>query len=176
MPPTRLSPPSAVSGRWHTLGCAVLLALAGVAGGVAIAAVLEPFRMLQLNSVFSRWEAPVEPSALVLAALGITAGAAAIFARSRPGRTAAGTPIWLAGAGIGLAVAAAMWAEPDAVGMTLDPVFGEHEAWRLGDWLVYRIPVWLPVAFLLGAASLGRLALARRATPATEPAAQLSAS
>lgn len=52
-----------------------------------------------------------------------------------------------------------MWAAPDAVGVAVDPVFHEDEAWRIGAWIMYAGIWWLPGIFIaLGLTSvIGRL-------------------
>lgn len=60
---------------------------------------------------------------------------------------------------IPLSLSLPMWAAPDAVGVAVDPVFHEDEAWRIGAWIMYAGIWWLPGIFIaLGLTSvIGRL-------------------
>lgn len=143
-----------------TLIAGVLSLAAASVIGFAIGGLFEQFRIMSLNSVFSTWETaiPVEARGwgLPVGILGslITISQYAKWNHRYTGRQdgfaiVGPLTIVLAGLAIGTWVATTMWTTPDAVGVAVDPTFGEDEAWDAGAWILYAAQWWLPGLFAL---------------------------
>lgn len=144
---------------------ALLVVVTGAIAGYAVAVFLDQFRIMELNSVFSSWDSDLDPMTLAwVAPLGVFAS---IFAWSlyadasrrylgRPGFSVVGPlTLWLVGAALGVWCGCANWTDPDAVGIAVDPAFGDDETWGFGAWTFYWAQLWLPaLVALLALASL----------------------
>ncbi|QVQ51960.1 hypothetical protein J4H86_25000 [Spiractinospora alimapuensis] len=166
---------------WGLGGCAA----AGLLG-LGIGGIVDQVRIVLLNSVFSSWDAGV-PVALRAAAipLGILGSILCFgqYAKWNHRFTRRAThfafigpaSLVLIGLAVGTWAATTMWAEPDTVGIAVDPTFHNDEAWGVGAWVMYSAQWWLPGLFVLlgGLSLIGRLASNRHRTRNATLAAEL---
>ncbi|WP_029608147.1 hypothetical protein [Leucobacter chromiiresistens] len=158
-----------------TICFGVLALAAATVLGFAVGGVFEQLRVMSINSVFGSWETetPIAFRAwgLPLGILGliVTLGLYGTWNHRYSGRSdffviVGPLTIVLAGLTVGTWLASTMWAAPDAVGVAVDPVFGQNETWGIGAWALYAGTWWLPGLFaLLTVLSLiGRVLAARR--------------
>ncbi|MFZ6991321.1 hypothetical protein ACO0E1_05475 [Curtobacterium sp. RRHDQ66] len=155
-----------------TIVWAVLLLGVGVVVGFALGSVLEAFRDMTVNSVFSDTPDPEHPWwAMPVAVLGsiVAFGMYSTWNHRWSGRASefvgvGPVSIWLVGAAAGLWwTTSTQWAPVDQVGTAVDPVFGRDEPWGVGGWIWYTAAWWIPglVSALAVAALIGG-AVARR--------------
>ncbi|GLU89621.1 DUF3592 domain-containing protein [Agromyces sp. NBRC 114283] len=162
---------------------ALLLVATSAVIGYSFAGILDTFRLMQLNSVFSNWESQMPDTTFGLP-IGIfaTIAAWALYAKWNHRFTGDTTrfvgvgplTLVLLGLAIGLWLGCSAWTAPDQPGTRIDPTFGEHEAWGAGAWIFYAAQWWLPAlvgvlavaAYFAGVAgrrrSAGRTALIER--------------
>ncbi|MGO3885426.1 MAG: hypothetical protein ACTJHU_03930 [Mycetocola sp.] len=147
------------------------IALIGTGAIVArgLISVADVFRIMNLNSVFAWDETPDAPMPWLLVG-GIFAGLIAAHwyqqsaTRAASGTTPAVRPFSLQALGFtGTSVWAACgdagwWRAPSAIGVAVDPSFGNDEPWGPVEWVFYALPTVLAVA----AAVLTVLTLALR--------------
>jgi hypothetical protein len=144
------------------------LVAAGVLGGYAMASFLDPFRVMVLNSVYSGWESRMPPW-FATAFPAIVASTLAVWLHSWASRrylgrrgAAAGEPLvlWLIGFAAGSWFGGLSFTDPDAVGVSPDPVFDTSTRWGVGAWIVYHAWWWGPTlaTLLLPAVIVGRIA------------------
>lgn len=177
----------------RALTATILWGLAGFAAaaivGFGIGGFFDQVRIVSLNSVFSTWDGgipvAVRSTALPVGIIGsiITMGAYSAWNHRYTGRRTyyaflGPTSIVLLGLATGVLLSLPMWATPDAVGVAVDPVFHEDEAWGVGAWIMYAGIWWLPGIFIaLGLTSIiGRLRAQRFRRRSTDLAAELLAS
>lgn len=177
-------------GSGRALTAAILWALAGFAAaailGFGIGGFFDQVRVVSINSVFSTWDGgipvAVRSTALPVGILGcvISVGAYSAWNHRYTGRRTyyaiiGPASIVLLGLATGVLVSLPMWAVPDAVGVSVDPVFHQDEAWDVGAWIMYAGIWWLPGIFLaLALASIvGRLRAQRLRRRNADLAAEL---
>ncbi|WBU37398.1 DUF3592 domain-containing protein [Homoserinibacter sp. YIM 151385] len=161
----------------------LLLLIAGAVFGLGFGSALDTFRIMSLNSVFAGWETSMPLGAassgmLIPAGVfgGIAAGAFYAYWNRRfaggPGLRLAGigpAPIALVGSAVGVSLAAAMWTEPFAVGVAVDPSFGNDEPWGAWEWIAYWAVYWVPaLAIVLAILVIALGASTRRAASGRE--------
>ena len=135
---------------------ALLLVATGALAAYALAGILDTFRLMELNSVFSNWNSEM-PGTTFLLPVGIVASIAAWALYAKWNHRFSGDAtrfvgvgpltLLLAGLAIGLWIGTASWTAPDQVGMQIDPTFGEDEVWGVGAWIFYAAQWWLPGLF-----------------------------
>lgn len=163
-PHARDATPSIVGQVVRLLG-GVLIAAGGAAGAITALLFLDTFRLMSIDSVFGTWESrqaveSVVPAIAVMAVctpLGATMRGLGPSGSGEARATAAGsTAIWLTGAAIAGWTLSGAWTPPDAVGIAVDPSFGDHAPWGWFEWVWYSLPWSLPaVASLAGVIALG---------------------
>ncbi|WP_295818332.1 hypothetical protein [uncultured Microbacterium sp.] len=180
-------------GSGRALTATIVWGLAGFAAaaivGFGIGGFFDQVRIVSLNSVFSTWDGgipvAVRSTALPVGIIGsiITMGAYSAWNHRYTGRRTyyaflGPASIVLLGLATGVLLSLPMWATPDAVGVAVDPVFHEDEAWGVGAWIMYAGIWWLPGIFIaLGLTSIiGRLRAQRFRRRNTDLAAELLAS
>lgn len=140
------------------LGLAALTTTALI--GFGIGGFVDQFRVMSLNSVFSTWDTAIpvwlRGWALPIGIVGsiIMLGAYGTWNHRYSGRTdgfafLGPLPIVLLGLTLGSWYATTLWTQPDAVGVAVDPTFGQNESWDAGAWIIYAAQWWLPGIFAL---------------------------
>ncbi|GAD34122.1 metal-dependent amidase/aminoacylase/carboxypeptidase [Microbacterium sp. TS-1] len=130
------------------------VAAAGVVG-FAIGGIFEQLRAVNVNSVFGTWDTGIPVAVrgwglpvgilLLLVCIGQYGKWNHRFSAREKGYAAIGPlTIILAGLAIGTWVATTMWIAPDAIGVAVDPTFGQNEPWGVGEWILYAGQWWLP--------------------------------
>jgi len=137
----------------------ILGATGAVVAGLGFGFMVNDLRDSALSSVFAETgtNVPAAAPALVVAVLGI-AGLpfGVVQLQAYRGRRDAGW--WALGVGVAcfaacVALSIAWWTEPLEVGVAVDPVFHDDEAWSAWGWVMYSSNLWLPVVlFALAAA------------------------
>ena len=143
-------------------GLALMLFAVGLAGtvmtGVGFGFFVSTMRDFSINSIFADTETDISamgPAMMV----GVFALGGLPFAvtqlRAYTGRRGAGW--WVFGLGLacfagGLSLSIPWWSQPLEVGVAVDPVFHEDEAWSVWGWVMYASVVWLPIAVFILAA------------------------
>ncbi|MFE6734346.1 hypothetical protein [Microbacterium sp. NPDC057650] len=134
-------------------GLGALLAMAVL--GFGAGGVLDQVRLVSVNSVFSDWETNIPVVVRDLAIpLGILATILCLGQYNKWNHRYTGRSdhfvilgpltIALIGLTLGVWTSTMLWVEPDAVGVVLDPKFGEDEPWDAGTWILYTAKWWLP--------------------------------
>jgi len=152
-----------LQGSGHALAATILWGLAGLAAaailGFGIGGFFDQLRIMSINSVFSDWDGGI-PVAVRSTALpvGILASIIALSAYSTWNHRYTGRATFYAllgpasivtlGLAAGVLISVPLWATPAAVGVAVDPVFHEDEAWGFGAWIMYAGIWWLPGIFL----------------------------
>ncbi|RKS86607.1 hypothetical protein DEU37_2261 [Microbacterium sp. AG790] len=174
----------------RALTATILWGLAGFAAatviGFGIGGFFDQVRVVSINSVFSTWDGgipvAVRSTALPVGIIGsiITMGVYSAWNHRYTGRRTyyaflGPASIVLLGLATGVLLSLPMWAMPHAVGVAVDPVFHEDEAWGFGAWIMYAGIWWLPGIFIaLGLTSIiGRLRAQRFRRRNTDLAAGL---
>lgn len=154
--------------------------------GFGIGGFVDQFRVMSINSVFSTWDTAIPiwlrswslPIGIV--ATIIMVGGYSTWNHRYSGRTdgyafLGPLPIVLAGLTLGSWYATTLWTAPDAVGIAIDPTFGQNENWDAGAWIMYAAQWWLPGIFALLTllTLLGRLGAQKRRRLNNELATQL---
>lgn len=156
--------------------------------GFGVGGFVDQFRVMSLNSVFSTWDTAIpvwlRSWSLPIGIVGsiIMVGAYGTWNHRYSGRTdgyafLGPLPIVLAGLTVGSWYATTLWTAPDAVGIAVDPTFGQNENWDAGAWIMYAAQWWLPGIFALLTllTLLGRLGAQKRRRLDHELAAHLLA-
>lgn len=191
-PPAGAGPATAA-----TVVSAALCVVAAGAIGFALGGVFDQLRATVLNSVFGNddstippavrgWMLPLGILAVIIAAMQYETWrirrADAVQARDAgadgAGPSLARTLIIL-GVTLGFCVSALLWTSPDAIGVAVDPSFGDDESWGAGAWVLVTGQWWAPALLIaLSAWSIRedlRARRSRRAARRRAAAAMLSA-
>lgn len=149
----------------------LVLVVTGAVVGFGFASFLDTFRLMELNSVFSTWESEMSPPFIWLP-VGIIASIVAWSLYSTWNHRFSGDASRFVGIGpltlltiglvIGVGIGCTAWTAPDAVGVRIDPEFGEHEPWGAGAWVFYAAQWWLPALFAVLAIAFLLLGIAGR--------------
>jgi hypothetical protein len=134
-------------------GLGALLAVAVL--GFGAGGLFDQVRVMSVNSVFGNWETHIPVAARGLAIpLGILGTILLLGLYSKWNHRYTGRSdhfailgpltIVLIGLTLGVWASTTMWVEPDAVGVALDPKFGDDEPWDAGAWILYTAKWWLP--------------------------------
>ena len=151
----------------------VVLVGAGGATGYAISAIMDRFRAVVINSVFSDTESTMvvwmTPVAVITSIIAFTlyakwnhrySGSASSYVGVDP------LPLWLLGTTVALWwTTSLLWTPADMVGTAVDPLAGRDKAWGAGAWVLNTMRWWLPALstlFLLVTAVAGRPRSQRR--------------
>jgi hypothetical protein len=139
----------------------LVLGLTGaVATGLGFGFLVSTMRDFAINSVFADTETTVSAAGpILMSAIFAISGLpfAVIQLRAYTGRRGAGW--WVLGLGAacfaaGLTLSTPWWTEPLEVGVAVDPVFHDDEAWSAWGWVMYSSTLWLPVVLFTLAAAL----------------------